>query len=258
MGSTEKEREAVLAILAYKVQPDWLKAEGPRHRVTITRDFYCGVHEVTQKQYEAVMGKNPSYFSRKGGGKGQVQGLDTDDFPVESVSWDDAQAFVGKLNDLAAERSAGRKYRLPTEAEWEYCCRAGADVEEAFTFDRPSSSASSTRANFNGGVPFGGGAKGPSLGRTCKVGSYKANPFGLYDMHGNVWEWCEDWYDFRAYQGKDRRDPRGPRAGQQRVLRGGGWNSYGDGCRSGYRVADAPAFHGSIYGFRVVCVAHRR
>ena len=254
MGTTEEERDAVRIAIGSKAQPDWLKAEGPRHQVELTKDFFMGVYEVTQKQYKDVMGSNPSYFRKDGGGAALVRGMDTGDFPVDSVSWDDAQEFCKKLSELPAEKKAGRKYRLPTEAEWEYGCRAGADVKEPFTFDKPSTSASSTQANFAGNQPYGGGAEGPHLGRTCKVGSYRANPFGLYDMHGNVWEWCLDWYDSREYGRKDRRDPRGPVAGQRRVLRGGMWNAGGRNCRSGYRVYDSPGFHGNSYGFRVVRV----
>src|SRR5262249_58859229 len=165
--------------------------EKPRHQVEITKDYYLGVHEVTQKQYKAVMGTTPSDFSKDGKNAPSVKGMDTDDFPVENVSWLDAQEFLTKLNALAAEKGAGRKSRLPTEAEWEYGCRGGADVKEPFSFEKPSASASSTQANFNGNNPYGNGAKGPSLNRPCKVGSYKANAFGLYDMHGNILEWCQ-------------------------------------------------------------------
>jgi formylglycine-generating enzyme required for sulfatase activity len=230
--------------------------EHPRHQVELTKDFFIGVYEVTQKQYKAVMGKNPSYFSKEGPGAAQVKGMDTDDFPVEQTTWDDAQAFMKKINELSAERSAGRKYRLPTEAEWEYCCRAGADVKEAFTFEKPSASASSTQANFNGNLPYGGGARGPQLGRTCKVGSYKANPFGLYDMHGNVIEWVEDWYG-EVYGEKDRKDPKGPKTGQYKILRSGGWQYDSQFCRSAYRNYSTPQYRSSDCGFRVVCTVRQ-
>jgi formylglycine-generating enzyme required for sulfatase activity len=230
--------------------------ERPRHQVELTKDFYLGVYEVTQKQYRAVMGKNPSHFSKDGGAR-EVNGLDTDDFPVDNVSWSDAREFLDKLSALPAERNAGRKYRLPTEAEWEYCCRAGADVKAPFTFEKPSASASSTQANFNGNQPYGGGAKGPSLGRTCKVGSYKANPFGLYDMHGNVNEWVEDWVGQTTYQEKDRKDPKGPQAGNSKVLRGGGWRYDARYCRSAYRNYTSTDHRSNDFGFRVACTVRR-
>jgi formylglycine-generating enzyme required for sulfatase activity len=193
--------------------------------------------------------RNPSWFT-------SVNQRKADDFPVERVSWDDAQEFIRKLNDLPQERRAGRVYRLPTEAEWEYACRAGAGKEEPFSFARPSASCSSTQANFIGGSPFGGGAKkGPDLQRTARVGSYEANAFGLYDMHGNVLEWCHDWYDAEAYKGKDRTDPRGAKAGVYRVLRGGAWNYAGHSLRSGFRTMCQPDFRANFIGFRVACDA---
>jgi len=227
--------------------------EFPRHQVTITKDFYLGVYEVTQKQYQKVTGKNPSAFSKTGAMANLVANMDTSDFPVENVSWDDAQEFCKKLNALTAEKGAGRTYRLPTEAEWEYACRGGADVREPFTFERPSKSASSKQANFNGTLPFGGGEQGPQLLRTCKVGSFKANPFGLYDMHGNVVEWCQDWFGEATYRDKDRSDPTGPTTGQYRLLKGGTYNYDAQFCRSAYRNYTSPNSRDASFGFRVAC-----
>jgi formylglycine-generating enzyme required for sulfatase activity len=224
MGSTDEER---------KGQEDFLKVEGPRHQVELTRDFYLAAHEVTQKQYKQVMGKNPASFSAAGSRSASVKGMDTDDFPVEMVSWYDAQEFIAKLNARAAEKQFAVVYRLPTEAEWEYACRAGTD--EPFDVGKPSKSLSSTQANFNGAEPFGGAARGPSLGRTCKVGSYRPNAWGLYDMHGNVFEWCADWLDEKAYVAQGRRDPTGPAKGTWRVMRGGSWIVRGVFCRAAFR-----------------------
>jgi formylglycine-generating enzyme required for sulfatase activity len=212
---------------------------------------------VTQKQYKAVMDKNPSYFCKDGQGSGTVANLNTDDFPVENVSWDDAQEFIKKLNALAAEKNLGRKYRLPTEAEWEYGCRAGADVKEPFTFKKPSDSASSKQANFNGNSPFGGAERGPTLNRPCKVGSYEPNPFGLYDMHGNILEWCEDWFGETTFSEKDRKDPKGPNNGQYRMLKGGAFNYDALYCRSGYRNYTSPNQRANSFGFRVACVVRQ-
>jgi formylglycine-generating enzyme required for sulfatase activity len=255
MGTTKAERDAVL--VALKGRAEQIENEAPRHQVTITKGFYVGIYEVTQSQYKQVTGVNPSEFSRTGSNRGKVQDVkdaDLEHFPVENVTWNDAQAFLQKLGDLPAEKGRGRVYRLPTEAEWEYCCRAGSD-EEPFTFAKPSKSISSKQANFDGKFPFGGGEAGIDRGRTCKVGSFAPNPWGLYDMHGNLWEMTADWYDANAYSQKNRVDPKGPQTGTHRVIRGGSWASNGEGCRSGYRRHDfTPNTRGWNYGFRAVCV----
>jgi formylglycine-generating enzyme required for sulfatase activity len=176
--------------------------EGPQHEVEITQPFQMGAYEVTQEEYQKVMGTNPSYFSAGGGGAARVAGMDTKRFPVENVSWDDAQAFCRKLSELPAEKKAGRSYRLPTEAEWEHACRAGTTT--AFHY---GASLTSTQANMYGLSPYGGAKAGPNLQRTEKVGSYRPNAFGLYDMHGNVLEWCQDWFDTTYYRTGPRVDP---------------------------------------------------
>jgi formylglycine-generating enzyme required for sulfatase activity/outer membrane protein assembly factor BamB len=223
--------------------------EKPRHRVRITRPFYIGTCEVTQAQYEKVMGSNPSFFSATGPGKDKVAGLDTAHFPVEQVRWPDAVELCRRLSELPQEKSANRAYRLPTEAEWEYACRAGTTT--AF---HHGDSLSSKQANFNGLFPFGGAAKGPFLARTARAGSYAPNALGLYDMHGNVWEWCSDWYGKDYYKESPRDDPAGPATGSVRVIRGGEW--YGDArdCRSAFRYADLPTGTFYVLGFRVVMV----
>jgi formylglycine-generating enzyme required for sulfatase activity len=221
-----------------------------QHEVEITKDFYLGVHEVTQKQFKIVMGKNPSWFSADAMGKDKVKGMDTDDFPVESVSYADAVEFCRKLSDLPAEKRAGRKYRLPSEAEWEYSCRGGASPR-AIHF---GSSLSSKQANFDGNYPYGAAEKGPYLERTEKVGSYAKNGFGLFDMHGNVAEWCSDFYD-KDYYGKSQRyDPQGPASGSLRVIRGGSRFSHGQCCRSAYRYCYDPDRCYNDLGFRAAQV----
>jgi formylglycine-generating enzyme required for sulfatase activity len=218
-----------------------------QHEVEITHPFYMGVHEVTQEQYEKVMGTNPSYFSPTGGGKDRVRDVDTSRFPVESVSWEDAGAFCAKLSAVPEEKQAGRVYRLPTEAEWEYACREGGRVSGPFHF---GSSLCSTQANFDGNHPYGGADRGPNLERPAPVGSYQANAFGLYDLHGNVWEWCADWYGW--YNPKDRRDPQGPASGTIRVPRGGSWYNSGRNCRAARRARFPPGVGFAHTGFRVV------
>ena len=157
--------------------------ELPRHRVRTTRPFYVGVYEVTQAEYETVMGHRKSFFRPDGPGKDKVRGLTTSQFPAEQVTWHDAIEFCRRLSAIPDEKTAGRVYQLPTEAQWEYACRAG--TEGNFCF---GDSLSSRQANFNGNYPFGRAEAGPFLSRTTAKGSYPPNAFGLYDMHGNVWE----------------------------------------------------------------------
>jgi formylglycine-generating enzyme required for sulfatase activity len=213
--------------------------EGPQHEVTMTKPFYVAIHAVTQRQYELVMNQNPSYFQgSKGGGP---------DFPVENVSWHEAEEFCRKLSELFAEKEAGRVYRLPTEAEWEYACRAGQQAAFASGL-----AISSREANFNGNYPYGQASRGPYLERTSRVGSYLPNSYGLYDMHGNVWEWCSDFYDRHYYRNSPRFDPQGPPTGSLRVVRGGSCYNIGRFCRSAYRFGISPSNRDLDVGFRVV------
>jgi sulfatase modifying factor 1 len=201
--------------------------EGPQHRVTLTRAFYCGKFEVTQGQWQQVMGADwPSF------------GNDGDDAPVVLVRWDDCQAFVKRLCQM--EGVPEGTYRLLTEAEWEYACRAG--TETAFCY---GNDLNSTMANFNGGYPYGGGRRGVYRETTVAVGSFRPNAWGLYDMHGNVWEWCEDWYGM--YPSRSVTDPFGPASSSEvyRIRRGGGWYDSASECRSAYRFMDPPGPYGS-------------
>jgi formylglycine-generating enzyme required for sulfatase activity len=209
------------------------------------------VHQVTQAQWRAVMGSNPSFFCATGDGKDRVAGMNTDDFPVEQVSWEDVRVFLEKLSSLERERETGRTYRLPTEAQWEYSCREGGGEYRVF---HHGNSLCSIQANFNGNFPYGGAARGPYLERTCQVGSYPANAFGLMDMHGNVWEWCSDWYARDYYETSPRRDPAGPSRGSGRVFRGGCWSSQARRCRSALHRSYSPGFRSSSLGFRAVMV----
>ncbi len=220
------------------------------HRVEIS-SFHMGIHEVTQKQYRSVMGTNPSYFSKDGGGKDKVNGMNTDDFPVENVSWEDAIEFCRKLTEKDKKLPPGWVYRLPREAEWEYACRGGLASQPTHF----GNSLSSRQANFDGNFPYGGADKGDYLERTCKVGSYEKNRFGLYDMHGNVWEWCMDWYDKDYYGKSPPKDPPGPLGpASARVLRGGCGLDYGRFCRSANRNGYGPGGRDQCYGFRLVAV----
>jgi formylglycine-generating enzyme required for sulfatase activity len=220
--------------------------EGPQVEVEIAKDFYIGVHEVTQRDYARIMGNNPSGISFEGGPQERLKGVPhTGDFPVDSVTWDDAVEFCEKLSELIGERNAGRVYRLPTEAEWEYACRAGTTTAFAF-----GPAAGGKDLNCNGELPYGDAPAGPYLKRTAKVGSYRPNAFGLYDMHGNVFEWCQDW--FGPYGAGPLKSPAGPENGDQRVLRGGAWNSAAAQCRSASRNRGLAALSREYIGFRVV------
>jgi formylglycine-generating enzyme required for sulfatase activity len=220
-----------------------------QHEVEITKPFYMGVYEVTQEGYKKVMGANPSRFSAGGGRASAVEGMDTRRFPVEMANWEDAVAFCRRLSELPEEKSRGRVYRLPTEAQWEYACRGGAHESLPFHFGR---SLSSEQANFDGTLPYGGAPKGTNLQRTTTVGSYEPNGFGLFDMHGNVWEWCFDLYDQDYYLNGPSKDPENTDNGSLRVLRGGSWYPDGRHCRTAYRFRNAPGARTDYIGFRVV------
>lgn len=208
-----------------------------RHEVTLTSPYWMGETEVTQAQWEAMMGDNPSQF------RGER-------LPVERVSWDEANEFVKKLNQKAL-LPRGWRWTLPSEAQWERACRGGTG-----TVFHYGDSLSSTQANFNGDYPYGGAAKGPNLNKTAPVKSYAPNAYGLYDMHGNVWEWCADWYG--EYSSGAATDPQGALSGPGRVLRGGGWGDSGGFCRAAYRSGGSPRGRYCSLGFRVAAVPAER
>jgi len=235
-----REDEKSTAPRGWRTQEE--RKERPSHRVAISKDFYMAKYPVTQEQYSKLMGRNPSYFSATGGGKAKVEGMDTDRFPVETVSWQEAQEFCRKLSELT-----GRPCTLPTEAQWEYACRGGTTTPFYF-----GTSCNGTQVNCRGSYPFGTAEKGPYLERTCPVGSYPANPFGLYDMCGNVCQWCQDYCDAQPYDLSVSVDPQGPAYGPMRVERGGGWDHECWGCRSAYRAGNGAANRYNNTGFRVV------
>ncbi|MGA2621848.1 MAG: SUMF1/EgtB/PvdO family nonheme iron enzyme, partial [Thermoguttaceae bacterium] len=208
-----------------------LPGEGPRHRVRITKAFYLGMTEVTQGEYEKVVGTNPSYFSATGKGKDQVAGQDTKRFPVENVSWDDCVEFCRKLSDMPAEKAAGHWYRLPSEAQWEYACRAGSTGRYSFSSGRSGVPREYEEKEL---VDYGW-FDANSNGMPHAVGLKRASAWGLYDMHGNVWEWCQDWYDKGYYTNSPVDDPGGPLGAWSRVGRGGSWSNPAGYCRSAAR-----------------------
>lgn len=220
------------------------------HAVTISKPYLMGVAEVTQKQYARVMGKNPSYFTMQIPGRIKSKSKDSNLHPVESVTWHEAVEFCKKLGELADEKESNYTYRLPTEAEWEFACRAG-KTSPLF----PGEDVSSYDANFNGVAPFGKGRDGPFLKFTWPVGGYKANTFGLLDMHGNVAEWVSDWYGADYYKHSPKVDPTGPSEGTERVVRGGSWASTARACRSAARFKLPPDESAYSVGFRVVLMS---
>ncbi len=222
-------------------EPGRRSNEGPAHEVVLTQPFYLSVHPVTQADYAAVTGTNPSLF-RAGEGGGP-------EHPVESVSWDDAVRFCKLLSERPEERESARTYRLPTEAEWEYACRAGTDTPFSH-----GDSLAAEQAAFDATRPLGDVPAGKAAAGSTPVGTYPPNLFGLSDVHGNVWEWCADWYGEGYYRDSPLRDPPGPATGRFRVLRGGSWRNGGDRCRAAYRNALAPHQRDAATGFRVVLV----
>ena len=192
------------------------------HKVEISQPFYIGVFEVTQGEYQKVMGANPSNYSTSGNRADRVANMDTNRFPVEWVSHSEAMEFCVRLNCLPAERAAGRVYRLPYEAEWERACRGGRR-DAIFSF---GNRLSSDQANIDGRNPYGDVEKSVYLARPTEVGSYEPNDYGIYDMHGNVCEWCFDRYEADYYKNSPAIDPQGPTSAaiDARVIRGGAWN----------------------------------
>jgi formylglycine-generating enzyme required for sulfatase activity len=241
-------------------ETDRVGNEDPRHAVEISRPFYLGVYPVTQEEYQQLTGVNPSYFSLDGAGKEKVAGLETRRFPVEQVSWHEAVAFCEKLAGLEREKKARRTYRLPTEAEWEYACRAGTTTRFSFGERISAKDANFDAAKPYGGankeVSYGGGEKGPSLGRPAPVGLYPKNAFGLYDMQGNVYQWCNDWHGEDYFKNSPEKDPPGPPSAPsgERSMRGGAWAVAAWNCRAAARSRGSPDSRGAGVGFRVVCV----
>ena len=195
--------------------------EKPSHTVNLS-SFYIGKYEITQAQWQAVMGTNPSEFSG------------CDNCPVEKVSWNDVQEFIQKLN-----QQTGKRYRLPTEAEWEYAARGG-NKSRAYKY---------SGSNDISAVAWYGGKSG---NKTHLVRQKSPNELGIYDMSGNVWEWCSDWYANDYYSSSPSSNPQGPSTGSGRVLRGGSWYSAATDCRVANRRNDSPEYRSFNLGFRVL------
>ena len=255
MGSTKEEIELQVKALADQTKAFHIESEGPQHKVILTQPFYVGVTEVTQSQYQQVMGDNPSFFAANGTGKARVAALDTSEFPVECVAWNDAAEFCAKLSQREELKpfyvrsggvvtpQTGIGYRLPTEAEWEYFCRAGTTTRFwSGDEDRDLLSAGWTK-NSNGGRPHA-------------VGELSPNPFGLFDVHGNESEWVQDSWDpdfYSKLEGQTAVDPYRPfSTGWQRVFRGGESFNLPSACRSSIRAFGWPAHPYVFTGLRAV------
>jgi formylglycine-generating enzyme required for sulfatase activity len=216
-------------------EPGRRDGESPQHEVRITKPFYISVTPVTQEQYEKVKNKNPSRFRKhRGGGP---------DHPVENVTWDQAMRFCDRLSRMPEEEIHHRIYRLPTEAEWEYACRAGTTT--------PFFCGQHLTGEYAVFAGSGGKYGGKS---TAPVGQTLANPWGLHDMHGNVFEWVQDWFDEYYYFDSPTEDPTGPKTGTLRTIRGGCWESPAYDCRSAARRGHLPDAASETIGFRVVLV----
>ena len=250
--------------------------EDPRG-VILTKRLFMGTHEVSQREYQTTMSVNPSYYSKEGKGASDVNGLPTDRFPVEQVAWSDAVEFCTRLTALSKEQQAGRIYRLPTESEWEFACRGN-----SLTAFNVGEIIEGSQANIKSESAYWYSKPFSSLGRTRTIGSYPSNAFGLFDMHGNVAEWCSDFYDpihvgestgarprsledvllwledygVKVQDGlvlKETINPVGPRQGTVRVVRGGSFNTDGGQARSAARRQQNPAYKHRTIGFRIVC-----
>jgi formylglycine-generating enzyme required for sulfatase activity len=193
-----------------------------QHEVTLTNGFYLGKYEVTQAQYETVMTGNSEGLNAK-----PSQWPNNNERPVEKVSWNDVQVFLSRLNEMEADRGSvtnGLEICSPHGSPVGVCLPGRHDHE----LTPGATSATSTQANFKGTHPYGGGASGPNLQQTTDVGKYAANPWGFFDMHGNVWEWVSDWK--ANYPGGAQTNPEGPASGSNRVRRGGSWHDDGRTC----------------------------
>jgi formylglycine-generating enzyme required for sulfatase activity len=244
MGTTAEEAEVVIREVGVRGYEDFaasrVRCERPQHPVRIQRPFYLGMYEVEQEQYESVMGQNPSAFSSRGSQRDRVEGVDCRHHPVDNVSWEDAVSFCARLSARAGERVNGRRYRLPTEAEWEYACRAGTTG----LWHCHDESALKAEAWFSG----------QSQEASHAVGQKTPNAWLLYDMLGNLWEWCTDGFTESYYERSPLADPAGPSNEPRHVVRGGSWLDASLLCRPAFRNSGGPNLHRSSNGFRIAGV----
>ena len=199
------------------------------HQIVLTEGYWLADTACSQALWQAVMKTNPSHFK------------DNPQHPVEEVSWQDCKDFFDQANTLLV----GLQLRFPTEAEWEYACRAGTTTPFSF-----GDALSTESANYDGSSPYNNQPKGKYREKAVVVDEFIPNPWGLYQMHGNVWEWCQDWYD-KTYPAGTATNPQGPDQGSSRVLRGGSWFDGGRYLRSAFRDFNGPDFRSIYWGFRL-------
>jgi formylglycine-generating enzyme len=270
MGSRESAEDLARVFKKYNPgsAPEYFAGEYPQHRVRITKPFYLGAHEVTVGQFRQFVNDSGYKTDADKDGKGGY-GFDgkawerkpeytwrnagfpqTDEHPVVNVSWNDADAFCRWLS-----KKEGQTYRLPTEAEWEYACRAGTQTRYCNGDDPEGLAEAGNVADAAAKSKFSDWTWAISANDgyvfTAPVGQFQPNAWGMYDMHGNACEWCADWYDGKYYGNSRTDDPAGPSSGTSRVLRGGSWGNRPFNCRSAYRDWDSPDFRRFTTGFRV-------
>ena len=242
MGSRDSAAEVARRCNMPNAQGGWFYDEHPRHKVTLSTAFYMATDEVTQGCYEAVI--NPNQDADKQISKDYPDEFKGTNHPVVKVSCGHAEQFCKKLGGQEAEK--GREYSLPTEAQWEYACRARSETPFSF-----GETISTGQGNYHGDYTYGDGKKGKNREKTLPVGSLAPNAWGLYDMHGNVSECCAGRYG--SYGSAAETDPVGPEDGKERVLRGGSWRSYPGACRSAFRLRGDGGGNSFNVGFRVIC-----
>ena len=251
IGSPKAEQDYLVKSYFEGKRPEFLDGEN-EYEVAGVDGFWMAKHEMTQAQYVKLTGKkNPSYFCADGGGKDKVKHLNTDDFPVEQVSWEDA----GDCLKSVKVPSGMKKIGLPSEVQWEWACRGGRGNGRAYYF---GDVLNGDKANSDGTEPYGTATKGDSKERTTKVGEYETrvpHPWNLCDMHGNVFEWCEDYFgEYAKLPGGKNPAQTARQSNDVRVLRGGSWGFNSRDCRSAYRGSFAPDFRDSDFGFRVAAL----
>ncbi len=244
MGSNQTAAEVAAGCNMPNAQPGWFHDEHPSHEVTLSEAFYLAIHELTQGCHQAVTNpepdknkekeKKPDTYPAEFKGK---------EMPIGNVSCNDMQKFCQQMGAMEGD---GRKYTLPTEAQWEYACRAGTTTPFAF-----GKTISTDQGNYHGDYTYGDGKKGKNPEKPLPVGSLAPNPWGLYDMHGNVSEACSSRYG--KYSSAAETDPVGPTEGNSRVLRGGSWRSYPGACRSAFRLNTDQNARSYNVGFRLCC-----
>jgi formylglycine-generating enzyme required for sulfatase activity len=258
MGSTKAQIDKLLK-LSPDAKREWYNAEQPQHPVKITRPFNLAAHQVTVEQFRRFV--EASRYTTEAEKANETKNWRTpgftqgDDHPVIYVSHNDALKFLGWLNEQETEKKRG--YRLPTEAEWEYACRAGTGGlyggdDDPESLVRVANIADASYKKVNASATCIRGDDGYVY--TSPVGSFAPNAWQLYDMIGNVWEWCDDWFDPKFYQSSPKENPHNTKGASQRVFRGGGWYAHPRIARPAYRNGDSPGYRGSNLGFRVAAV----